>query len=641
MNRQPLLSQSFSILNSFLLSVVILFFFDAVIMKSYLNEFFILAPFGSFIIIIFIPITICLYSGISGILVEFASDEAMVLTFHKFKQNAKEFWKICFLVALLPYSFHLLLFVFLRDNNVSIQTVAAYVNIISLYLLARGIIGKKYLQPLKLVRRKITVNIRQIAAIGALYAANLFFFYLPQWVKTGDYNLARGALFLSKYIHLLTFLYFSILFLSQNPEIKKKFSSQKEIFFINPSNGGVLMNIAFLFMRQYPPLFVVLKALTPKHYKIREFNRIIFRKRYYQGNKLVAITSQTVNSPEAYRIAKNFRKHGSKVILGGPHVTYLPDEALEYADSVVIGEAEGVWRDVIKDYENNSLKKIYFAPASDDDYRKVYQELLRSPPEVIKGFLETTRGCKYRCDFCTIPALSDGKVRTKPIGEVIGLIKKINRKYKHLVFIDNNIYANPAYAKKLFKALKPLKIKWSSACTIDIAKDTEALQLAKESGCSNVLLGYEIFEGSGEEHQGGKLAMSPKYAQLTKAVNKTGIRIRAGFIFGFDSDHFENIFRMWKFSSSLKVYSAGLALLTPLPGSRLYYQMLNENRLINLNWRRYGLLDLVFKHKRMNTFLFSRSFLPISILFLLTASRTGYALSSIILIALGAWWLGG
>ena len=354
--------------------------------------------------------------------------------------------------------------------------------------------------------------------------------------------------------------------------------------------------------------------------------RALWHKRYFTSNKLVAITCYTCNSAEAYRIAKGFKECGSKVVMGGPHVSYLADEALEFCDSVVIGEMEGIWKDVIKDYENGELKAKYMGGATQDYHKEVHQELLNSPPNVIKGFLETTRGCKFKCHFCTVPSLSDGSLRKKPVFEVVELIKKIKHKYKYVTFIDNNIYNDPGYAKELFKALKPLKIKWGTQCTIDIAKNDETLRLARESGCSALLIGFEISGKSEDKMLGGKLAMAEKYLQYAKKIKQMGIKIKAHYIFGFEHDNFKNLVGMWKFCLKLNPFVSVFSILTPLPGSQFYHDMLKENRIMNLNWRYYGLQSPVCKHKNMNFIHLTLFYRFIFLFFLFSTSKFGIIL---------------
>jgi len=251
---------------------------------------------------------------------------------------------------------------------------------------------------------------------------------------------------------------------------------------------------------------------------------------------------------------------------------------------------------------------------------------------VIKDVLETTRGCKFKCKFCTVPSLSSGLVRRKKIDDLVELIKKIKHRHKHVLFIDNNIYNDPAHAKELFTALKPLRIRWSTQCTLDIAKNDKMLKLAKESGCRNLLIGFEIAEGSFEKDQGGKLSMVEQYYHFAQKIKKMGINIKAHFIFGFDSDSFKNIFKFWKFCFSIQPFATVLSILTPFPGSALYDEMVEKDQITNLNWRNYGCQSLVFRHAKMNNFILRHIWPAIYLIFLLTTSRIGYYL--IILLAL-------
>ncbi len=216
---------------------------------------------------------------------------------------------------------------------------------------------------------------------------------------------------------------------------------------------------------------------------------------------------------------------------------------------------------------------------------------------MIKDFLEVSRGCKYKCHFCTVPNLSGAGPRTKPVFELVELIKKVQPKYKNLVFIDNNIYNDPAYAKELFKALKPLGIRWTANGTLDMAKNEEILRLAKESGCYLLLFGYEINDHSIEKDRRGKLGMAEKYVELTRKVQKAGILIKATFIVGWDSQNFRGLLELWRYCLKLKPWLAIPYILTPFPGTKVFDEMLQTNRIMNLNWNKYNQGRGVIKYK--------------------------------------------
>ncbi len=620
------LSRSFIFLNSLLVFVLTLFMLDALYARfQYLG-------YDWPALFIAVPVKIYCWAAICGYLVDLASGEQMVLGFKTFHANARKYWFIYTAVMAAAYGVHFLLYVvFPSFRVVSFQMFHPLIGFLTMSALAYFIITDKYIKPWGLTKRRIEAGPKVLRSVLVMYAAEIFLTWLPVFVGPGEIGeWTRLTNFALQYLHLLEFLYVTFIIFEAYREIPEKFDGQKELFLINPVSGGVLDGIAFLFVRGYPPVFVVLKALTPKTYKFREFNRLIWRSRYYRSNKLVAITCYTPNCAEAYKIAKEFKKRGSTVVMGGPHVTYLPEEALAFCDSVVIGEAEGVWKDVIRDYENGTLKQKYMGAAIEDYHQEVHRELMQSPPHIIKEFLETTRGCKYRCHFCTIPSLSGGRTRKKPVAEIVELIRKIKHRYPVVTFIDNNIYSDPGYAKELFTALKPLKIKWRTQCTIDIAKNEETLKLAKESGCNGFLFGYEIFGGSLEKQQGGKFAMAQKYIEYTNIIKKAGIRIKAHFIFGFDSDSFWNLGKLWKFCFSIMPLWTIVSVLTPLPGSRVYYDMLVENRITNLNWRNYAMHNLVIRHPRMNEDLVSKIFPFVRTAFLLSTSTGGLCLLALL-----------
>jgi hypothetical protein len=622
--RENYFSKAASVVNSLLIFVVVLYMIETIYARSVYMHVLWLGLLAA------IPFKIYCHAGIYGCLVEIVSGQEMVLKFSRFHANAVRYmWLYAGVLASL-YAVNFFLFCMIPSFSAvsAFKFFYPYVGIFVALGLAYAIITDKYLKPQGIQRRSIQLNAGDFRVILGLFAVECVLSWLPAFFPATTFDWPRFTTLALKYIYLLQFVYFCFLIFDAYREVPEQFEKSHQIYLVNPCSSGVIDGIAMLFQMTYPPFFVVLKALTPKTYGFREFNRIFWRERYYKSGKLVAITSFTAHCAEAYEIAKEFRKRGSKVVMGGPHVTYLPDEALDYCDSVVIGEAEGVWKDVIRDFENNELKPKYMGAAVEDFYAEVHQELLISPPHVIKDFLETTRGCKFRCHFCTIPSLSGGKARKKPVAEIVELIQKIKHKYKSIMFIDNNIYSDPAYAKELFQALIPLKVKWRTQCTIDIAKNTETLALAKESGCDQFLFGYEIFGGSLEKQQGGKFAMAQNYIRYTDIIKKMGIKIKAHFIFGFDSDNFWNLPRLWKFCFDILPSWTVISMLTPLPGSRLYHEMLDENRIISMNWRNYAMHDLVVRHPRMNSQVASFLFPYIRLIFLLTTSIGGITLLS-------------
>jgi radical SAM superfamily enzyme YgiQ (UPF0313 family) len=613
------------VLNSLLFPVFILSFVE-ILNLSFLLKF-------GFIVIFLITASLKIYcmSAMGGCILEIISGEEIVLRIRRVHQNAMKLWPGFLVVFVIIRLIDFLLFVLFPAFRIWRTVYFSLLEVIAAYVLARWAINQKYTGPLGIPAVKFKFGSNFIMVIILAYLSELILVGVLSPIPSGGFYWRNILAFMLNYIHVFEFIFCSLYILDHYPEINKKFSLQKEVFLINPMGARVVDGLASIGFNRYPPVFVVLKALSPKTYKFHEFNRVIWHERYYKSNVLVCVTCFTSNSYEAYKIAKEFKKRGSKVVMGGPHVTYFPSEALAFCDSVVLGQVEGVWKQVLRDHENGALKAQYMAAATEADYHQVHEELLSSPPSIAKEFLETSRGCKFRCHFCTIPALSNGKVRLQSINDIIDLVKKIKPHCRDITFIDNNIYSDPGYAKELFIALKPLKIKWRSQCTIDIAKNQETLKLARESGCTDLLVGYEIFNGSQEKDQGGKFAMAQKYIEYTKIIKKAGIRINGRFIFGFDSDNFETLFQLWKFCFSIMPLSTGVSILTPLPGSGVYRDMLAQNRIINLNWRNYAATKLVLRHPYMDPAWMSFFFPLIQTFFFLTTSTGGFALLVILL----------
>ena len=618
-NKKSSIRRCVDLLNSVLSLVFMAFMLDSLYASDLLG---VIAPFS---LLFLIPLKIYLYSGIYSCLLSLTSGEEIVVTRRMFNAFAKQYWPVYFFISLLPFLLGVLLVVLTGGFlNVKPVDLGYCFDFYLLFLMAIVLIKKKYFKGGKFSLCLFDIQLSEFFIFLFLLCFNLMCNYSVTFLQPKYFEVSWPFIFLSHYVHFLSFIFVCDCLLARIPAVCSALKSEQELFLVNPLGGGIYGGVCSLFLRQYPPVFVCLKALTPKNYKFREFNRIFFSKRYYAPDKLVAITCYTSNCYEAYKIAKEYKRRGSVVIMGGPHVTCCPDEALAFCDSVVLCGVEGVWEDVVRDYEAGNLKKKYFKEATEAEYQKIHQELLNSPPWIVKSFIETTRGCKFKCYFCTDPFLNRGKILKKPIREVVELIRIVKRKYSVIAFIDNNIFSDPGYSKALFLELKKLRIKWAASCSIDIAKDDEMLKLARESGCKSLLIGYEIFGDSAESHRGGKLALAKQYLEYSKKLKKAGIAIKAHFIYGFPTDSLKTLFQLWLFCFRLCPQLTAVGFLIPFPGSRFYYDMIHEGRLVNLNWRRYNLYSLVFDHRKLKTSWVHFCFPLIHCFFFATTSFVGY-----------------
>jgi radical SAM superfamily enzyme YgiQ (UPF0313 family) len=342
----------------------------------------------------------------------------------------------------------------------------------------------------------------------------------------------------------------------------------------------------------------ILEGLTPKEHQVKiveeEYTPIDFE----DDCDIVGISFMTSNAKRAYDISKEFKKGGKTIIMGGIHPTILPDEALQYADAVVVGEAEGVWEKVLQDIKNNCLKKIYHV--SDPDLTKYITKNFSSlkSKKLFNLFpILTTRGCPYNCEFCCVSKIFGKKVKHIPVEHVVRDI--VESGAKRFIFLDDNIVGNQHYAKNLFTAIKPLKIKWLAQASISFAKNTELMKLAKESGCKGLFVGLETVAESQLKNL-KKLDDKIENVELAlKKIRKMGILIQASVIFGFDDD-FHQVFRdTLKFLIKNQICSASFNILTPYPGTKIYDEFRKNGRIINERWEYYDHHTVVFRPANM------------------------------------------
>lgn len=342
----------------------------------------------------------------------------------------------------------------------------------------------------------------------------------------------------------------------------------------------------------------ILEGLTPKNHQVQIIEEEYMPVDFDENCDLVGISCMTSNVNRAYEIAREFRKRNKTVVLGGVHPTILPDEAIQHADSVVVGEAEGVWTDLLEDFQNNRLKQRYHKSEPDiDQYIPKNFSSLKSSRLFNIIPIMTTRGCPYNCDFCCVSNLFGKKVRHVAIETVVRDIKE--SKSKNFIFLDDNIVGNVKYAKVLFEAIKPLKIRWVGQASISFAHDTEMMQLAADSGCKALFIGLEsVCE---EQLKSFKKSIDDieELESALKKIRKMGILVHASMIFGFDTDTHETFKSTLKFLKKNKISTVSFNVLTPYPGTKTYADMFATDRLITHDWKYYDHNTVVFKPRNM------------------------------------------
>ena len=311
---------------------------------------------------------------------------------------------------------------------------------------------------------------------------------------------------------------------------------------------------------------------------------------------LVAITVLTQVSHRAYEIANEFAKRGAKIVMGGFHVYFFPDEAAEYADALVIGEAEGVWEQLLQDFLAGKLKKRYQRDTLHNlvGLRKPRLDLLKREAYATPNVMETSRGCPHKCAYCAVTLFWGYRYRIRPIQEVVDEIRSMPS--GGIAFIDDNIIGLPSRAKELFKAMIPLKRKWYGQADLKLARDPELLDLCTKSGCQWLFMGIESTNTQNLEDVGkSRVNKVKQYQESLRTIQDAGINVFGSFIFGLDHDDQTVFDNTVQFCVDNHLQAANFYLFIPLPFTRLFDRMEKAGRILHRNWSRYDGNHVVFR----------------------------------------------
>jgi len=343
----------------------------------------------------------------------------------------------------------------------------------------------------------------------------------------------------------------------------------------------------------------ILAALTPDRFEVKVTDELVDDIDLAFPADLVAISTNSSNAPRAYEVAKAFRVKGAKVIMGGIHPSVMPDEVLLHADSLLIGEAEEMWPKILDDFLTNILQPRYRCKSYPDpaEIPSGKWDVIHQKRYYLPRTFQTSRGCPYGCSFCSSTQFFGMQHRCRPIGQVISELKEY--KGRIAVFIDDNIAGNPAYAKELFRAMKPLKQRWVAQTSLDIARDSELLRLSAESGCAGLLIGFESINAlnSGDVK---KIRKVEQYAEHIREIKAHGIGVHGSFIFGFDNDTPDIFDRTVEFVMQNRLEVANYCKLTPFPGTKLFEEMSAQGRILHGNWEKYDRYNIVYVPKNIS-----------------------------------------
>lgn len=372
-----------------------------------------------------------------------------------------------------------------------------------------------------------------------------------------------------------------------------------KVTLISPQFAGSGLTVSRFF--RIPPLGVYrIASNVPESWEVEVIDENV-ENLTYNKTDLVGISAFSSQANRGYEIAKKYKQKGVTVIMGGVHVSMMPEEAMKYVDSVVVGEADLLWPKILKDFEQKNLKE-YYEVKHYPDLSKIpllNRKLIEPKKYFFKNLLQTSRGCPFNCKFCTVTKFSGRVMRHRPIDQVLAEISNMTgRPKKAFFFMDDNIAGDPNYAENLFGKLRGMDKRWVSQASIHLAKNDRLLKLAAQSGCKAVFVGFESLS-SKSLNEIGKSAKAKEYARLIRKFHDHGIAVMGGFIFGFDSDHKDSFKRTVDFCIDVDLDIVQYTVLTPLPGSSLYKEYDKQDRLTTKNWDKYDTTSLVYEPKCM------------------------------------------
>ena len=315
---------------------------------------------------------------------------------------------------------------------------------------------------------------------------------------------------------------------------------------------------------------------------------------------VIGMTVITGTAPRAYELSAAYRARGIPVVLGGPHVTLMPQEAQEHADAICVGYAEETWPQLLRDLRAGRMQARY-DQAEDFQLTNVpfaRRDLLDKRDYLTQAVFEATRACAHNCEFCVSPAAFGRRQFQKPVDHVIEDIRRVRA--RRILFIDLNLISDRSYARELFTAMVPLNVRWFGLSTSLIGRDPELMELMARSGCTGLLIGFETMS-SGTLKNVGKGFNSPEtYAQLIGDLHRLGISIQGCFVFGGDQDTTAAFDETVDFVLETRIDLPRFAMLTPFPGTPLFARMKNEGRILTEDWELYDGQHPVFEPRQMS-----------------------------------------
>jgi len=373
-----------------------------------------------------------------------------------------------------------------------------------------------------------------------------------------------------------------------------------KILFLSPGwpKGRLWGELGF----KFPTLSLAsLAAVTPQDWDVSFHDDAIRATDFDTDADLIALTAMTAQATRAYQLADAFRSRGKTVVMGGFHASNLPDEALHHVDSVVVGEGELVWPRLLADFQAGQLQQLYRADGLIDTalIPQARREIFKGSGHLFTNTIQTTRGCPFDCEFCSVTAFYGRKYRKRPVEQVLAELQELRKANSFVFFVDDNIVADRRYSLPLFEGMKGMGLKWLSHAPIDFAEDQELLKAAGESGCVGMFVGFESLNQDSLAAMGKVTNKAASYKAYAQQFRDHGIGILGSFVMGCDGDTPAVFEQTLRFCEDARLEAAIFPILTPYPGTKVRQRLEAEGRIISNNWQDYDMEHVTFQPRGM------------------------------------------
>lgn len=375
------------------------------------------------------------------------------------------------------------------------------------------------------------------------------------------------------------------------------------IHLINPKTDSLTTRPLYFNRALYSPLagLLAVAAVIPRdQYEVVLTDENIESIDFDLECDMVGISAMTSYVNRGYEIADRFRAKGVPVVMGGVHPSFMPKEALLHADAVVIGEVELVIDKMLDDLEHGELRGTYKSSTLHPmvGVPMPRYDLLKKHRYVNKTFVQTSRGCHQGCTFCAEPLMNGLKFRYRPVDEVINEMENCGARV--ISINDADFFGTPERPKEVMRALKGRGIQWQAGVTSKLAQDDRMLELAAESGCTLLSIGFESISRETLKSVHKHVNRPENFAALVEKVHSYGIMVFGLFMFGFDGDDTSSFDETAQFNIDAKYDACAYSTLTPYPGTLTWYDMKKDNRIVSFDWTMYDQGHVVYRPARMS-----------------------------------------